>query len=214
MKNSWVSTATKTSAACCIAVLLFVLIPSCFAQKLDRKSSSVKHSAQFLSEDYRHFEGGVLFTDLEQGFDVLWYASFKHGRIYKENAAFLIPEGLLILPNSKNTTTAAQLSTLPLQTIENRLNVFFNGEYVPVLAIIHTHIVGVAEPSPRTDFQYGYLGIHNYVMGFTDIFDAYKNESGSELYQRVGGRAAYPKLIANMELYAPKDKLAEDTPGF
>ena len=42
----------------------------------------------------------------------------------------------------------------------------FAGTFIEVLGIIHTHpdVHSRPEPSPQNDYQYGNLGIHNYVM--------------------------------------------------
>lgn len=156
----------------------------------DRNSSRVVS----VSEQYNNFEGGVLFHDIHQGLDILWEASFKRTISFKEHLAFFIREGVLICPNKKNTLYSASLGALPVKAEENKFLVLFDGEYREVLGIIHTHIAGLPEPAPRNDFQYAYLSIHNYVMSYQDLYDAYKDTKGCEVTKRLGPRRAYDKL--------------------
>src|SRR5687767_11204204 len=80
-----------------------------------RAEAKIKHEDEFLSLSYNHFEGGVFFSDVEFGLNVLWKASFKKNNAYKENLGFFVPGGLLILPNMENTYNRAKLSALPMQ---------------------------------------------------------------------------------------------------
>ena len=145
----------------------------------------------FFSLTYNHFEGGVLFADVEMGLNVLWDASFMNGRAYKENIGLFVPGGLLILPNKDNRSNSGRL--VPMQVKNKKLIICFAGETIQVLGIIHTHPDANTErmPSPRNDYQFSYIGIHNYVMGHFDLFDAYKNSQGNEEYIRLGPRDAY-----------------------
>ena len=72
----------------------------------------------------------------------------------------------------------------------------FEGTFIEVLGIIHTHpdVYSRPEPSPKNDYQYCNLGIHNYVMDHINLFDAYKNTNGHEVYKRLGPRHAYDKI--------------------
>ncbi|MCU0344272.1 MAG: hypothetical protein MUF28_10710 [Ignavibacterium sp.] len=151
---------------------------------------------EFLSEQYNHFEGGILYTDIELGLDLLWNASFKNGRLYKENIGFFIDGGLLILPNRNNTRTSSSYSSVYCFTKDNKLFVEFNGNYVQVLGIIHTHPDewGIQTPTNKHDYQFSYLGIHNYIISKYDLFDAYKAANGMELYDRLGTRKNYSAI--------------------
>ena len=161
-------------------------------------SEEIFHSAthecdKLVSARYDHFNEGVMFHSLEDGLDVLWKASF-HGQVpYKENAGFLVAEGLIILPNRNNTLQSASISALPIKVLDNKLYVQYKGNLLEVYGIIHTHIDphSAATPAPRNDYQYGYLGLHNYVLSFTAIYDAYKNCAGEELFTNLGARKDY-----------------------
>ena len=146
---------------------------------------------------YNNFEGGVLFYDIHEGLDILWQAGLKKNRPFKEHLAFAVWEGVLICPNAGNTLQSASLASLPLKIEGNKLFVLFEGKYREVLGIIHTHVTGSPTPSPRTDFQFGYLGIHNYVMSYLDLYDAYRDTRGREVTKRLGPRWAYDKLHFN-----------------
>jgi len=190
---------------------MFVLLTfaACSERGLRHAITPVTPGDRFLSATYNHFEGGVLFHDLEYGLNVLWESSFKQGRVYKENAGFFVSQGLVILPNKENTSQSARLSGLPVQIIDNKLYIQFEGNLLEVLGIIHTHIEGMPEPSPRVDYQYGYMGIHNYVMGYIDIFDAYKDAQGYEVSSRLGPRKAYETIPSHVRNSAPKLKTAD-----
>jgi hypothetical protein len=148
-----------------------------------------------LSEFYKHFEDGVLFENVEQGLDMLWGASFKKGRPYKENLGFFTPAGLLILPNEKNEINTSKLCALPLNFKDREMRVLYQGIYLHVLGIIHTHpsFDYNQTPTPNSDFQFGFLGIHNYVMCKNWLFDAYDPINFAE-FKTLGRRDDYHKL--------------------
>lgn len=151
---------------------------------------------EFLSLSYNHFEGGVFFSDVEFGLNVLWKASFKKNNTYKENIGFFVPGGFLILPNRENTYNRGNLNAFPKQLKDGTLFVWYNNELLKVLGIIHTHpdIYSEPMPAPLNDYQFCYLGIHNYIMDHRNLFDAYKDSRGRECYQRLGSRRDYYKI--------------------
>jgi hypothetical protein len=161
-----------------------------------RADEIVKHHDEFLSLSYNHFEGGVFFSNVELGLNVLWKASFKKNNAYKENIGFFIPGGFLILPNMENTYNRGTLSALPTQVKDGNLFVWYKSTFLKVLGIIHTHpdIYSVPMPSPKNDYQYCYLGIHNYIMDHKNLFDAYKDSRGIECYKRLGTRSDYYRI--------------------
>ena len=175
-----------------------VLFTHVACSKKDFLSAEVKGQQEdrFPSASYNHFEGGVLFTDVEAGLEILWKASFKDGNAYKENLGFFVNDGLLILPNKNNTYKSSKLGALPTLTDSGKFYVKFAGTFIEVLGIIHTHpdVYSRPEPSPQNDYQYSNLGIHNYVMDHINLFDAYKNVKGYEVYKRLGPRHAYDKI--------------------
>ncbi len=65
--------------------------------------------------------------------------------------------------------------------------------------MIHTHpdVYTRREPSPRNDYQYCYLGLHSYVMDHLNLYDAYKDVLGREVYDRLGTRNSYHKIPIN-----------------
>lgn len=154
------------------------------------------HDKEFVSEVYNHFEGGVLFTDIDLGLTVLWLASFKHGHMYKENLGFFVDGGLLISPNKYNSRRRSSFNALYTFPKDGKLFVEYNGSDLQVLGIIHTHPDkgGIQTPTPGSDYQFGYLGIHNYVITKNDLFVAYKDSNGDELYERLGGRNSYSSI--------------------
>jgi hypothetical protein len=156
----------------------------------------IKERDEFLSLSYNHFEGGVFFSDVEFGLNVLWKASFKKNNTYKENLGFFVPGGLLILPNRENTYNRAKLSALPTQLKEGNLFVMYKNTLLKVLGIIHTHpdIYSIPIPAPKNDYQYCYLGIHNYIMDHRNLFDAYKDSRGRECYKRLGARIDFHRI--------------------
>jgi len=137
-----------------------------------------------------------MFADIETGLDVLWRASFKKNNAFKENLAYFVRGGLLILPNHQNTCCSARLSALQVTVCDNELFVRFKDEWLEVFAIIHTHPerYTLPMPSPGKDYQFCYTGIHNYVMDRWNLYDAYKDSNGNECYRRLGSRADYATL--------------------
>lgn len=186
----------KSSKSMCIAaVLMMVHALSGCSQKV-QKAHPAK-AIRSLSTTYNHFDGGVLFADVVEGLDVLWEASFKNGHdLYKENVAFFVPGGLLILPNAENTRRTARLSALQHYVDDGKLFVRFGGHSLEVLGIIHTHpdVFSLHEPAPRNDYSYCYLGIHNYVMDHLYLMDAYKDRFGRETFAILGQRKIYTRM--------------------
>jgi hypothetical protein len=164
-------------------------------------SPQLKHQEknEFTSASFNHFEGGVLFTDVRAGLEILWKASFKGKYVYRENLGFFVNGGLLIAPNKDNTSESAVLGALQTKVEDGKLYVNFAGTFTEVLGMIHTHpdYYSRPEPSPRNDYQYCYLGIHSYIMDHGNLFDAYKDRKGREVYERLGPRNAYDKLPFN-----------------
>jgi hypothetical protein len=156
----------------------------------------IKHGDEFLSLSYNHFEGGVFFSNVEFGLNVLWKASFKKNNAYKENLGFFVPGGFLILPNMENTYNRGNLSALPTQVKDGNLLVWYKSASLKVLGIIHTHpdIYSEPRPAPINDYQYCYLGVHNYIMDHNNLFDAYKDSRGRECYKRLGPRSDYYRI--------------------
>lgn len=91
------------------------------------------------------------------------------------------------------------LSALQLSIDGRKLYVKFEGNFVEVLGIIHTHpdIHCLPQPSPRNDYQYAFLGIHNYVMDHHNLFDGFKDTKGNEVFTRLGPRTAYHMIPFN-----------------
>lgn len=137
-----------------------------------------------------------MIPNVEYGLDILWRSSFKNNKPFKENLAFFVPGGLLILPNHNNTCYSARLSALPVTVLNKKLFVRFQDEWLEVFATIHTHpdTYILPMPTPGKDYQFCYLGIHNYVMDHRNLYDAYKDSFGNECYRRLGNRTAYAML--------------------
>lgn len=155
---------------------------------------------EYHSSDFENFANGVLFNDIEFGLNVLWSASFINGRVYKENLGFIVPNGLLIIPNKYNTQYSSKMNSLPLIIQEGKLLVEFQYTFVEVLGIIHTHPNewGVQSPTPTSDYQYSYLGIHNYILSERYLFDAYKDNKGRETFDQIDAMSASTKILATL----------------
>ncbi len=191
-----------------LVLILLVHILGC-SDKTLLKVTQESDKREFLSEGYNHFEGGVLFTDTEEGLSVLWRSSFKYGRVYKENLGFFLEAGLLILPNYRNTQNSSAYNVMHIFSQDNKLFVAFHGTYLEVLGIIHSHPdrSGIQTPTPGRDYPFGYLGIHNYVMSKYDLFDAYKDCKGIESFKRLGPRNSYaniPLIKSNKAIVASR----------
>jgi len=172
-----------------------------------RDEARIRHGDEFLSLSYNHFEGGIFFSNVEFGLNVLWKASFKKNNAYKENLGFFVPGGLLILPNMENTYNRAKLSALPMQLKDGYPFVWYKNTFLKVLGIIHTHpdINSEARPAPINDYQYCYLGIHNYIMDHNNLFDAYKDLRGRECYKRLGARSDYYRIPFVYPIHARRE---------
>ncbi len=170
-----------------LTVTILLIAMTGYSQKTHVLAGRKLKNHLFLSEYYNHFEGGVLFTDIESGLTVLWGASFKNGRPYKENLGLLVSGGLLILPNHHNTIHSSRFDAATFVE-NNKLYVSFNGLVLQVMGIAHTHPDGLArsEPTPGKDFQYAYLGIHNYIINKKHLYDAFYNARGNEVFDRFG----------------------------
>jgi hypothetical protein len=177
-------------------LFLMVLSLSCCSKEFADVRKPAKEGVQSVSEAYNHFAGGILFPDVEEGLAILWAASFNKKRIYKENLGMFIKGGLLIMPNDRNTPTSAVINVLPTIISDSKLFVLYNGKYWQVLGIVHTHpnTSRIREPTPGHDYQYCFLGIHNYVLGYQDLLDALKTPDGQEHFTRLGPRTAYHKI--------------------
>ena len=185
------------SASTRLAIVLLPIVTnliSCSEKELVRRPVGLPQG--FVSSFYHHFEGGVLFTDIAFGLDVLWEASFQDGKVYKENLGFFVPGGLVISPNKNNANDHARMNAFYLKVVDGKLYINIDNSDLQVLGIIHTHpdAQSLRMPTPRNDYQDAFIGIHNYVMGHRDLFDAYKIANGSEVYRRLGPRSAYDKL--------------------
>ena len=182
----------KFSSRLCLLIIHAILLTHVACSRKDFLSTEDR----FSSASFNHFESGIFFTDVEFGLNILWEASFKERNPYKENLGFFVKGGLLILPNKYNTKKSARLGALPTKTDDGKLYVQFMDNYIQVFGMIHTHpdFYALREPASRHDYQYGNLGIHNYVMGHLDLFDAYKDSDGVEIYERLGRRNAYHKI--------------------
>ena len=191
------TTDKKFNTSLCL-LMIIVLFTHVACSKKEFLSTDVKRQQEdrFPSASFNHFDGGVLFTDIEAGLEILWKASFKERNAYKENLGFFVNGGLLILPNKYNTCKSASLSALQTMTEGGKLYVKFASTFIEVLGIIHTHpdFYSRPEPSPQNDYQYGNLGIHNYVMDHRNLFDAYEDVNGYEVYKRLGPRHVYNKI--------------------
>ena len=181
-----------------LLMITWVLFTQVSCSQRDFCSADVQgiEKYQFTSARFNHFEGGVLFTDVQAGLEILWKASFKGKNVYRENLAFFVNGGLIIAPNKDNTCESAVMGALQTKVENGKLYVNFWGKFHEVLGMIHTHpyYYSLPEPSPRNDYQYCYLGIHNYIMDHHNLFDAYKDPKGYEVYKRLGRRNAYDKL--------------------
>ena len=126
----------------------------------------------------------------------MWQASFVGQRPYKENVGLFVEGGLLVLPNESFEINRATLGCLDMSVEDGKLFVYFRGLYRQVLAIVHTHpdVYALREPSPFTDYPYSTLGLHNYIMGHLDLFDAFRTESGQKHYVRLGARNEYWRI--------------------
>jgi hypothetical protein len=187
----------KFNSPLCWFVLLVIVLTHVSCSKKDFLSNEGKpQEDRFPSASFNHFEGGVLFTDVQAGLEILWKASFKEGNTYKENLGYFVKGGLLILPNKNNTYKSSKLGALQTMIDSGKYYVKFGGTFIEVLGIIHTHpdVHARTEPSPQNDYQYCNLGLHNYVMDHINLFDAFKNTKGHEVYKRLGPRHAYDKI--------------------
>ena len=111
----------------------------------------------FVSQDYNHFENGTMFNNVEHGLNTLWNASFRDGRVYKENMGYFTPDGLLILPNKENTTNSSR-HILETKSKDGNQYVLWSGNYIQILGVIHTHpnINGKQDHTPGSDFPWVY----------------------------------------------------------
>jgi hypothetical protein len=189
-------TPSKKSSVCILYVAAAVLILTGCSRREMFSSTDRPTQSKSLSEHYNHFSGGLLFTDMNEGLKVLWAASFVNGRAYKENLGYFVTGGLLISPNRDNTYKGASTNALTKLLRDGKLYVIHQGIELEVLAIIHTHpsFQSLRMPTPSADYQFGHMGIHNYIIGHDDLFDAYKDASGYEVYERLGGRTEFGKI--------------------
>jgi hypothetical protein len=185
-----------------VPALKFVLfmtsisMTNCAEKLVNADADITKKKEQFLSSYYNHFKDGLIVKDIAEGVELLWRASFKNGYVYKENLGLLLHEGLLIAPNELNTRNRTRLSIYNKSIKDGKLFVLYNGHQHQVLAILHTHPEGTPIPSPRHDFQYAYIGIHNFVISQGDIYDAFKDKKGNEVFRRIGDRSATEMILA------------------
>jgi hypothetical protein len=179
-----------------ILIVMILGAGGCADKLIDVDATSARQHDEFVSAAYDHFKDGLILTDINEGLDLLWRASFRNGRVYKENLALILPEGVLITPNNANTRNRARLSTYQKIIDGEKLFVIYQGRRYEVLAIIHTHPDGLPIPAPRFDFQYAFLGIHNFVISRNHIYDAFKDKKGNEIFRRIGDRTSTDMILA------------------
>ena len=125
----------------------------------------------------------------------MWRASFRYGKPYKENMGFILPHGILVAPNKNNTSTSAVLAVYPKWVEDGKLLLLYKENIYQVLAIVHTHPhSSMPEPAPLYDFQYCFMGIHNFVISHHHIFDAWKDKNGNEMFRIIGKRTEYERI--------------------
>ena len=172
---------------------------SCSKKDFQSSEGNRQHRDRFPSASFNHFENGVLFTDIDSALEILWKASFKENNAYKENLGFFVNGGLLILPNKNNTYKSAKLGALQTRIDSGKFYVKFAGTLSRSSASftpIQMFIVAPSQPQKMT-INTATSGIHNYVMDHLNLFDAYKNTWGHEVYKRLGPRNAYNKIPLN-----------------
>jgi hypothetical protein len=182
-----------------IVAVLIALFAGCSERLLDvdTEKAQQKHKLHFVSARYNHFADGLIIPDINEGADLLWRASFKNGIVYKENLAFLIAEGLLITPNESYSSASANLSVYATIIENGKLMVLYKQRAYAVLGIVHTHPgYGPPKPTPRYDFQFGYMGVHNFIISRNDIYDAIKDKAGKEMFRRIGARGESHMILA------------------
>jgi hypothetical protein len=92
------------------------------------------------------FAGGVMYSDIAQGLKDMWSASgvFK-GEGRRENLGVFTPQGLLVLPNTKNTRNncTGSLYFFALKFVDGRPQINWKtggiDNWLPILGVVHTH---------------------------------------------------------------------------
>jgi hypothetical protein len=183
-------------------ILIAMIIFSCASACKTHKAHMTAELNKSVSAQFNHFENGQLFTDVEKGLDILWEASFINNRAYKENVGLLVSSGLIILPNRNNKVDRGSLGMLPLQVREEKLWVYYNYSWFEVKGIVHTHPdpYCLSRPAPGNDYQFARLGVHNFIIDHSNLFDAFHDLNGDETFVRLGPRNAYRKIEPAMVL--------------
>jgi hypothetical protein len=71
-----------------------------------------------------------------------------------------------------------------------------------VLAFVHTHpnSVAVNEPTSKKDYQFAYLGIHNYIISHHYFYDAFYDTYGNEVFDRHNVNHNLPAIMQNTRI--------------
>ncbi|MBY0347363.1 MAG: RHS repeat-associated core domain-containing protein [Hydrotalea flava] len=106
---------------------------------------------------------GAFFKNETTAYNYMWDKSFGNsgdGKTeYRENGAFIVEGGVIVLPNFKNDATTTDFGVLNLKQNKNGVNthVEFKGKWYKIKGMVHTHPnvevsndkAGIRMPSPE-----------------------------------------------------------------
>lgn len=70
----------------------------------------------------------------------MWDNSFRDGQAWKENFGWLTTKGVLVLPITKNSKVdESDYKALPTKVVNGKSFVLYNGDWLGIKAMIHTH---------------------------------------------------------------------------
>lgn len=104
----------------------------------------------------------------------MWGNSFRDGKSYLENFGWITTKGVLVLPHTKNSKVdESDWSVLPTKKINNNWHVQYNGQWIKVLASIHTHPNNSHMLSPGDLAKSWEWGVPSFVIELPNLWVGY-----------------------------------------
>ena len=119
---------------------------------------------------------GVLYNNENKAYQYLWNNSVKTGL---EHGAFITNMGVLVLPIVNNEHKATDFFVLPTRKNDGNYQVLHNGQWLNILATVHTHPNG--EIPYGSDFYPPRWGMGpSFIIGPQNVWVAFRQSNGFE----------------------------------
>jgi hypothetical protein len=154
-------------------------------------------------------QGGKLYSNETDAYNFMWNNSFRDGKAWKENFAWITKKGVLVLPiteNSKNDES--DFSVYQTKTTNGKFYVNYNNSWLQVLAAIHTHPNSANSGLSLGDINNsGQWGVPIFAIGIKRVLVGLGPEGNPNYYNSVitdskyllnGSVSVYKDLLPNL----------------